>query len=156
MRPLLIAATICLLLIPTLSVAQDYVKDRKQIAKQRAELANGYGFDEGDAELSADQASAVEGRLLAGIERLFTHWMGTRWALGTPQTQTPGKGKINCGMFVGTVLVHAGFETDHVKLQRQPAELIIKSTAPKSKIRRFRNTSMQTFLDGVRELSEKK
>ncbi len=55
-------------------------------------------------------------------------------------------------MRVPTTLQAAGFDIDHVKLQRQPAELIIKSTAPKPKIRRFRNTSMEKFIDGVREL----
>ncbi len=55
-------------------------------------------------------------------------------------------------MFVGRTLVDAGLNIRHKKLQRQPAELIIKSLVPKRLIRRFRNKPMATFLQGVQEM----
>jgi hypothetical protein len=88
------------------------------------------------------------------ILALSAEWLGTRWGLGLPQSSTPQEGKINCGTFVGTLLVHAGFDVNHKKLQRQPAELIIKTFAGKRDIKRFRNRSMDAFLDGVREMGD--
>ena len=43
---------------------------------------------------------------------------------------------------------------NHKKLQRQPAELIIKSLSKKDDIRRFRNKSMDVFVAGVREMGD--
>ncbi len=88
------------------------------------------------------------------IVSLSQEWLGTRWGLGLPQSSTPQEGKINCGTFVGTLLVHAGFDVNHKKLQRQPAELIIKTFAGKDDIRRFRNRSMDEFVEGVREMGD--
>lgn len=96
--------------------------------------------------------AALERALVAQMDGLFSHWYGTTWGLGGPQTQTPGSGKINCGMFVGRTLVDAGVNVRHKKLQRQPAELIIKSLVPKRLIRRFRRKPMPTFLEGVRAM----
>ena len=101
--------------------------------------------------LNGDRAKR-EGAVVAGMGSLFTYWYGTPWGLGAPQTKVPGRGKINCGSFVGRTLVDAGFNLNARKLQRQPAELIIKSLAPDRLIRRFRRTSMETFLAGVRKM----
>ncbi len=94
----------------------------------------------------------LEQSLLSGMSALFAHWYGTRWGLGVPQTTVPGQGKINCGSFVGRTLVDAGFNLNARKLQRQPAELIIKSLVPGRLIKRFRRKSMETFLAGVRKM----
>lgn len=127
---------------------EDYSELKSELARQHTALS-----DAVDASaLDESSETSVRNTVMAGIERLFDAWEGTRWGLGLPQTQTPGDGKINCGMFVGTVLVHAGFRIDHKKLQRQPAELIIKSLAPSSKIARFRNAPVDDFLEGVREM----
>lgn len=96
--------------------------------------------------------AALERALVAQMEALFSHWYGTAWGLGGPQTQEPGPGKINCGMFVGRTLVDAGANVRHIKLQRQPASLIIKSLVPKRLIRHFRNKSMDTFIKGVQAM----
>ena len=96
--------------------------------------------------------SALEARLISGMESLFDHWDGTRWGLGAPQTEVPQRGKVNCGTFVGRTLVDAGFNMNARKFQRQPAELAIKSLVPKRLIRRFRYASMNKFLAGVREM----
>ena len=102
-----------------------------------------------ERELSDDELGAA---LASQLEELFGHWYGTAWGLGAPQTRTPGEGKINCGMFVGRTLVDAGFVIDHVKLQRQPAELIIKTLTTKDRIKRWRNKSTDAFIQGVQEM----
>ncbi len=101
-----------------------------------------------------DRADSESNRVFvrAQIEGLFDLWEGTRWGLGAPQTSRPHAGKINCGTFVGTILVHAGFNVSHKKLQRQPSELIIKSLTEDQYIRRWRNRPMKEFLSGVREM----
>ena len=142
-------ATILVVLLVTVSTAaaQDYGELRDEIEAQRIALASDVG-----PQMDGEAASRVRRSLRRSIERLFDAWAGTSWGMGLPQTQVPGEGKINCGMFVGTVLAHVGFDIDHRKLQRQPSELIVKTLAPKDEIRRFRNASMSEFLEGVREL----
>ena len=95
---------------------------------------------------------ALEAALVAAVHRLARHWLGTRWGLGLPQSDTPGEGKINCGTFVGTVLEDAGFVIDVGKLQRQPAELIIDSFVGPGRKKRFSNASMNRFIAGVRSM----
>lgn len=94
----------------------------------------------------------LEAELIAAVRRLARHWLGTRWGMGLPQTSTPGAGKINCGMFVGTVLEDAGFVVDVNKLQRQPSELIIDSFVGGARKKRFSNASMNRFLAGVKAM----
>lgn len=106
------------------------------------------------AEVEAGSMSVDDARahVRENIEDLFDAWEGTPWGLGRPQTETPQRGKINCGTFVGTVLRDAGFRVNHRKLQRQPAELIVKSFAARDDIRRFRNAPMSSFLDDVQAM----
>ena len=147
--PLALAAFACVQLAPSeASADENYDALKAEIARHQAAMVDAVDPEK----MSDSERTSVQNTVMAGIERLFDAWEGTRWGMGLPQTQTPGDGKINCGMFVGTVLVHAGFELDHKKLQRQPAELIIKSLAPRSKIARFRHAPMDEFLDGVRQL----
>ena len=105
-------------------------------------------------ELRARSGGDAEVALTDAILEIARHWLDTAWGLGLPQSQTPGEGKINCGMFVGTVLVHAGFAVNHKKLQRQPSELIIKTFADGGDVRRFRNRSMHDFVTGVRAMGD--
>lgn len=120
-------------------------------AELKEELARAREAD-GMRERVSREPEAVEAELVASMERIFSHWYGTKWGLGAPQTSTPQEGQINCGTFVGRTLVDAGFVIKHKKLQRQPAELIIKSLAPKSAIKRWRNKPMERFVREVREM----
>ncbi len=92
----------------------------------------------------------VERRMVRDMESLFDRWYGTTWGLGSPQTKVPQEGKVNCGMFVARTLVDAGFVIKAGKLQRQPAELIIKSLAPKSTITRWRNEPIDRFIKDMK------
>jgi hypothetical protein len=97
-----------------------------------------------------EQAATEE--LLKGVEALTSYWLGTRWALGSPQPTKPQKGKVNCGTFVGRVLNDAGFQVRVKKLQRQPSQLIIKSFVGGKRVRKFSKAPMKKFLSSVREM----
>jgi hypothetical protein len=84
--------------------------------------------------------------------RLSRHWLGTSWGLGLPQSQVPGRGKINCGTFVGTILRDAGFVVDVGKLQRQPSQLIIRSFVGRERMKKWSNAPMDRFLADVRAM----
>ena len=45
------------------------------------------------APLFADDALESE------LDEKTAAWVGTPWGLGTPQSEVPNVGKINCGMF---------------------------------------------------------
>lgn len=146
-------ARICLLaallagLAPLAAEADSYDEAVSSIESSRQSWSRRAG-----KRLSQAQRRALEAELSAAIHRLARRWLGTRWGLGLPQTDRPGGGKINCGMFVGTVLEDAGFVVDVRKLQRQPAELIIESFVGRRRIKRFSNASMNRFLAGVRSM----
>lgn len=110
------------------------------------------GRGDAAARLAREDPGALEARMIGHMESIFARWYGTTWGLGAPQTKVPGEGKINCGMFVARTLVDAGFVVEASKLQRQPAELIIKSLAPRSTIKRWRNEPMETFIADMKEM----
>lgn len=111
-------------------------------------------YDEAIANVAAARDPADDGlarrtTVEDGFDALTRHWLGTAWGLGLPQSSTPGEGKINCGTFVGTILHDLGFEVGVKKLQRQPAELIIKSFVPSKQMLRFRNRPIDEFVSKV-------
>lgn len=119
-------------------------------------LASDYTTVVSSFEQQRRSASADERREVVeqGFDELTRFWLGTKWGLGLPQSDTPQVGKINCGTFVGTVLDHLGFEVNVKKLQRQPSELIIKTFTPPAKIMRFRNRPMDEFLAKVKSAGD--
>ncbi len=90
------------------------------------------------------------GEILESVSRIFPHWMGTPWDFnGT--TQVPGEGKIACGYFVTTVLRHAGFRLQRVRLAQQAAEQIVKKLVSESNIRRFSDVPLDEFVSSVKD-----
>ena len=106
------------------------------------------------AELVRQDANTevVRAELISSMEMLVQFWIGTRWALGAPQTTTPQQGKVNCGTFVGRILHDAGFVVNVKKLQRQPSQLIIKSFVGGSRVRKFSGATMDRFLASVHKM----
>lgn len=125
----------------------NYAKAVESIKLRRSALAK---------EWRTNPSAALEGKardeLLSAVQELSDMWLGTRWALGAPQTKTPQVGKVNCGTFVGRVLHDVGFQVAVKKLQRQPSQLIIKSFVSDKRVRKFSNTPMKKFLASVREM----
>ena len=128
--------------------AESYADAVESAATERKRLAEEWS-NAGDR--SAFRSNA-EAEIIARVQGLAKHWLGTRWGLGLPQLTEPGPGKINCGTFVGTVLRDAGFNVKVKKLQRQPSQLIIRSFVGGKRVRKYSNASMKKFLASVREM----
>ena len=78
--------------------------------------------------------------------QLIPAWKGTTWEFyGT--TQVPGRGAIACGYYVSTLLDHAGFEVERVKLAQQASERIIKSLTHEDHIWRSSDASVERSLE---------
>jgi hypothetical protein len=143
-----------LFLFPKSSDNKDNDRDRpsysqsiEKISQRQSELANSWN-DKRDAKL-LEQA---QDEIITSVEELSNYWLGTRWALGSPQTTRPQHGKVNCGTFVGRILHDVGFQVRVKKLQRQPSQLIIKSFVGGKRVRKFSNAPMKKFLASVREM----
>lgn len=52
------------------------------------------------------------------LQEIIPHWYGTPWDFNG-YTDTPQKGKIACGYFVSTTLLHSGINLDRYKLAQQ-------------------------------------
>lgn len=124
-----------------------YAETIAQIKERRAALSTRWQ----PKQRAAAEAEAHD-VLLTSIEGLTEYWLGTRWALGAPQTTVPQSGKVNCGTFVGRVLRDAGFVVNVKKLNRQPSQLIIKSFVGGKRVRKFSNATMKKFMESVREM----
>jgi len=69
--------------------------------------------------------------LEADLPALMRCWLGTTWDFNGIAT-TPGEGKIACGYFVSTVMLHAGFDVNRVKLAQQASQNIIRTFVPRN------------------------
>lgn len=58
----------------------------------------------------------------------FPAWAGTPWDFYGTST-TPGEGTIACGYFVTTLLEHAGFRVERVRLAQQASSYIVDTMA---------------------------
>ena len=94
------------------SSTQSYAEAKAQMLalrnKTRQQLASGA--------IDSTQAGVLftEGLLTS----LIPHWYGTPWDFNG-YTDTPKQGKIACGYFVSTTLLHAGIMLDRYKLAQQ-------------------------------------
>lgn len=94
------------------SSTQSYAEAKAQMLvlrdKTRQQLASGT--------IDSTQAGVLftEGLLTS----LIPHWYGTPWDFNG-YTDTPKQGKIACGYFVSTTLLHAGIALDRYKLAQQ-------------------------------------
>ncbi len=99
------------------------------------------------------QSSPLERAFADKLAAIHEDWMGTPWTFsGT--SQTPKQGSIACGYFVTTTLQQAGIELDRIRLAQAASEkMILAITAPDT-VRRFSNTSLEGFLESVRNQGE--
>ena len=95
------------------------------------------------------KAHAEKQSLASRLADIHEEWMGTAWAFsGT--SQTPRKGAIACGYFVTTTLKQAGVKLDRVRLAQAASETMILALTDQKSIRRYRNVSLDSFLNGIR------
>ena len=99
------------------------------------------------------QSSPLERAFADKLAAIHEDWMGTPWTFsGT--SQTPKQGSIACGYFVTTTLQQAGIELDRIRLAQAASEkMILAITAPDT-VRRFSDTSLEGFLESVRNQGE--
>lgn len=107
--------------------------------------------DAADPEARAGILDEARARALDAIaQQLIPAWEGTPWDFwGT--TQTPGQGHIACGYYVSTLLLHAGFEVERVKLAQQASERIIKTLTSEGHIWRTSDATVERSLQPVQE-----
>ncbi len=87
--------------------------------------------------------------LTAFDEQLFPAWAGTPWDFyGT--TEAPREGKIACGYFVSTLMLHAGFKVPRVKMAQQASEYIVRSLAEPEEVLRLRDLERSEVVERVR------
>lgn len=80
-----------------------------------------------EASLVAKKAvlSEVRERLTSDLcEKIFPAWYGTEWAF-SGMSKVPGEGKVACGYFVSTCLLHSGFKVQRIKMAQQASQKII-------------------------------
>jgi hypothetical protein len=104
-----------------------------------------------DEQARAAVMGEARARVIEAISlELIPAWQGTTWEFyGT--TQVPGQGAIACGYYVSTLLEHAGFAVERVKLAQQASERIIKTLTPESFIWRSSDATVERSLAPVRE-----
>ncbi len=117
------------LLVSAASPAQDYVRAQEQLELTRSALAHTKPVE---ARLAARKA------LLDYLEgSAFPAWEGTPWDFNGTST-VPGQGVIACGYLVSTVLLHAGFKLERVRLAQQASANIVATLARGTDVVRFR------------------
>ena len=122
----------------------DYAAIRANLEAKRQELA---------AQLDAKPAQTVrrarEVLVTTLRDELLPAWNGTEWAMnGT--SQTPQEGKIACGYFVSTTLLHAGFHLERARLGQQASEYITKSLVTRAPIWHTSEQSIEAFVERLR------
>ena len=126
--------------VPTI----DYAKVRARLEVQRQQLAT---------ELSRDRKRTLRRArelLVRSLrDEILPAWNGTPWAMnGT--SQVPQEGKIACGYFISTTLLHAGFHVERRRLGQQASEHITRSLVTSEPIWRTSDQPIDQFVARLR------
>jgi hypothetical protein len=128
----------------TIAPEPDYNTVRRQLEAKRLELAA-----EIDPHPERTIQRAREVLVTTLRDELLPAWNGTEWAMnGT--SQVPREGKIACGYFVSTTLLHAGFRLERAKLGQQASEYITKSLVTQARIWRTSEQPIGAFVERLR------
>lgn len=130
-----------LALVFVVTASTPHVDSRAALEQTRVELTK----------LKATEARvAARAAILSWLEQsAFPAWAGTPWDFNGTST-TPGEGKIACGYLVSTVLLHAGFKVERVRLAQQASANIVSTLARGSKVTRFTPTDNADALKQMR------
>ncbi len=82
-------------------------------------------------------------------DELLPAWNGTPWAMNGV-SQVPQQGRIACGYFVSTTLLHAGFRVERAKLGQQASELITRSLVTEEPIWHSSDQPIDAFVASLR------
>jgi hypothetical protein len=87
------------------------------------------------------------------VDSLAPYWYGTPWHY-YGSTEVPGSGYIACGYFVSTILTHAGFRVERVRLAQQGSEWVVRTLTSGKYIRQFWDIPQNEFCDSVKRMGE--
>lgn len=86
------------------------------------------------------------------VHTIFPAWYGNPWSFSGDSAH-PFEGTIACGAFIENTLKNMGFRL-HYRLSTQPSEYIIKNLSTTTKIERFSQVPLDTFIGRIKELGE--
>ena len=124
--------------------ARSYEGTRSQLEERRIALAGELG-----RRRAASLARARELLVATLRDEILPAWDGTVWDFGGT-SQTPRQGKIACGYFVSTTLLHLGLQVERARMGQQASEHIAQSLVPAGAIRRSSDQPIEAFLAKVR------
>lgn len=136
---------------PVEGSARTYESVLADLASRREAL--GARWARRDADRPALRREARGAVLQAITRELLPAWAGTPWEF-YGDSRTPRVGSIACGYLVSTVLEHAGFRVERVRMAQQPAEYIVKTLAPPGRTWRFRNRPVDEVVRRVQREGE--
>lgn len=127
--------------------ASDYEAARVTLDTRREALASAW----------ARPTQRTEARQLARAAVLdfidavaFPAWSGTPWNFYGTSTR-PKEGTIACGYFVSTVLEHAGFQVERVRMAQQASAYIVSTMARGTHVEWLRYLQPAEVISRVRE-----
>lgn len=113
---------------------QRYDESRRVLELERRHWAEAY--QQLQPERPAILAQARQGLQDRLIQDLVAAWTGTEWAF-SGRSDVPGKGKIACGTYVGTLFEHAGFDLNRIAVGRLASEHIALTLTSRRNLRRW-------------------
>ena len=123
---------------------RSYPSIRSHLEAQRLALARDL-----DHHRASSLARARELLIATLRDEILPAWNGTPWDFsGT--SQTPQQGKIACGYFVSTTLLHLGLQVERVRMAQQASEHIAQSLISTHPLRRSSDQPIDAFLAKVR------
>jgi len=122
---------------------QNYFQIRTEIKQRQRKFAQQYteaSSPKTKKEILKEARIYITDKIVNG---LLPAWYGTPWEF-SGVSQTPREGTISCGYFVGTILEHAGFKVDRIRIGQDYAENSIKYLT--TDIRRSRKQDFREFV----------
>lgn len=104
-------------------IGQNYAITKQKVKQQRINLLKWYN-QQIDKEQAFDSIQQVFTKQL--VNHIIPHWYGTKWDFNG-YTATPKVGKIACGYFVSTTLLHMGVNINRYRMAQQSALSEIKT-----------------------------
>ncbi len=134
------------------ATSENFITNKRSIYKENLSQLDKYRKNQAATYKNANNTEKkiilkqVKARLEAELcTNVFPAWYGTPWDFNGI-SKTPGEGKIACGYFVSTCLVHIGYNVPRIKLAQQPSQRIIKTFVQRSGM----DISSQRSMDKIR------
>ncbi len=128
------------------ALRRPYEEVLTELAARRGDLGARWGRRGADRAALRSEARAAVLQAITG--EMLPAWHGTPWEF-YGDAQRPGAGSIACGYLVSTVLQHAGFRVERVRMAQQPAEYIVKTLVPPRRTWRFRDRPVSQVVERV-------